>query len=236
MLHCGRAAGNSYRGIQEPLLPCVLINAAQQSGPKEIRVVDQIPKAWDWIAVTGGRLSVSPIEHVLDVLGRACRHAQTPFVLALLIGVQKRVAHERCAHQVRCSRRYDDGASLPRQTVAPAPVRNSLRPKRGQSLDHRLDQLPGFRHSGSRELEECRQKQSDGFGILGFWNTQKPADVHWAALQSLRQNQPRKSRVKERQSGKDTAVYSVEWIISRPIVGLTIGHKPLDLVLQMRFL
>src|SRR6476660_7210773 len=118
--------------------------------------------------------------------------------MALLIGIQKRIAYKRGAHQVRRPCWYHNGARLPGKTVSPAPVRNASGPKGNQSLDHQLDKVSRAQHPDPRKPEECREKQRDGFGVLSFWDKQEWANVKRAPLQNLSENQPRKSPIEER--------------------------------------
>src|SRR6266850_7102823 len=112
---------------------------AQQGGGQEICVVHLTSKTLERIAETSHRVSFRPVEVVQNVLGGAHRHLQASHIMALLIGIQKRVAHKSRAHQVRRPCWYHNGAGLPGKTVSPAPVRNSWRPKRNESLNHQLD-------------------------------------------------------------------------------------------------
>jgi hypothetical protein len=67
--------------------------------------------------------------------------------------------------------------------------------KGDQPLDHQIGESLLSGYSGSGELDKRRQKERNGLWILGLANKKQGAGVYRKPLQSLRENQPRKSGI-----------------------------------------
>src|SRR5215467_7348159 len=94
------------------------------------------PQSWHRVAKTTARIMVVPEELVQNVLSTTHRSSQPIGISALLIRIEKRICNKCCADQVRRCYRYQDFATLPGETVPPAPVWRSRRTERDEPLDH----------------------------------------------------------------------------------------------------
>src|SRR5437870_2135604 len=78
VLLCCLVAGNPEGRTQELLLAGMLVYPAEESGTKEVCVVNLRAQAGEGIAEACDRATVRPIELILQILRRAHGHGQVP--------------------------------------------------------------------------------------------------------------------------------------------------------------